>query len=206
MYVLIPFAGMVMNNIILLSNNDNSKSLYTWLLSKGYSVTLLSDPVTVDTVTALSPDLVISYNYRHIIKEDVIDLLGNKIINLHTSYLPWNKGSSPNIWSFIDDTPKGVTIHRLEKGLDTGKIIVQKECTFNEDTDTLASSYDKLNSEIVALLKDNLDIIMAGEYQLKDQEGKGTYHRTSDLKALLGGRTIDYSMTIRQFREFITHA
>ncbi len=110
--------------LLLLSNNDNIKTLYGWLMEKGNDVTLYHDPITVDAINHIKPELIISFNYQHIVKEDVINLLGDKIINMHTSYLPWNKGASPNMWSFIDDTPKGVTIHRLEKGLDTGKIII----------------------------------------------------------------------------------
>ena len=189
--------------VLLLSNNDNIELLRELLVEKGNDVTVYHDPITVDLIRDRKPEIVISFNYRHIVKEDVIDLLGNRIINLHTSYLPWNKGASPNLWSFIEDTPRGVTIHRLEKGLDTGKIILQKELTFDEDVETLSSSYAKLSEEIVKLLVDNWEMIATGSYEPKDQIGKGSYHRTSDLKALLNGRSIDYSMTIREFKKFI---
>ena len=192
--------------VLILSNNDNAEILCYRLTEMGNEVMMYHDPVSVDVIESLDPGLVISFNYRHIVKSDVIDLLGDRIINMHTSLLPWNKGASPNIWSFIDDTPKGVTIHRLEKGLDTGKIIVQKELTFDEDTETLASTYSGLNEEIVKLLLDNWDMISSGDYELKDQVGEGSYHRTSDLKALLAGREIDYSMTIREFKFFIKEA
>lgn len=189
--------------IILLSNNDSIKTLYDWLVEKGNDVTLYHDPITVDVVNKLDPELVISFNYQHIVKEDVINRLGYRIINMHTSFLPWNKGASPNIWSFIEDTPKGVTIHRLEKGLDTGKIIIQKELKFDENTETLSTTYIKLNEEIVQLLIDNWEMISTGNYELKDQDGKGSYHRISDLEALLKGKQINYSMTIKEFKEFI---
>ncbi|MCM1027508.1 MAG: formyl transferase [Roseburia sp.] len=192
-----------MKRIMLLSNNANAEALFNWLEKKGYEVSLFHDPLTLEILDQYKPEFVISYNYRYLVKEEVIGRLGNRIINLHTSYLPWNKGSSPNLWSFIDDTPKGVTIHRLEKGLDKGKIIVQKECRFDEDTETLASTYAKLNAEIVQLLKDNWDRIISGEYELKEAEGAGSYHRTADLEALLGGRKIDYSMTVSEFKKFL---
>ncbi|MDE6314405.1 MAG: formyl transferase [Lachnospiraceae bacterium] len=189
--------------IMLLSNNGNVKSLYEWLVEKGNDVTLYHDPITVEVVDEINPEIVISYNYQYIVKEDVINRLGDSIINMHTSYLPWNKGASPNIWSFRDDTPKGVTIHRLEKGLDTGKIIIQKELSFDENIETLSSTYSKLNEEIVKLLMNNWEMISSGNYTLKDQEGKGSYHRTSDLEAILKGKHIDYSMSIKEFKSFI---
>lgn len=189
-----------MNKILLLSNNENAKGLFTWLQNKGYTVILWSEKISVDFLKENEPDFVISYNYSHIIKEDVIDMVQDRIINLHTSYLPWNKGASPNLWSFIDNTPKGVTIHRLEKGLDTGKIILQKELFFDEEVETLASTYETLNEEIVKLLEDNWELFETGRFELKDQIGEGTYHRRADLTALLNGREIDYSMTVSEFK------
>ncbi len=192
-----------MNKILLLSNNDKVKPVYEWL-NERYDVTLFHEPLSVDIITAISPDLVISYNYHHIVREDVLSLMGDRIINMHISYLPWNKGADPNIWSFIDDTPKGVTIHRMEKGCDTGKIIFQKQITFDESRETLHSTYTKLHEEIVELLIGNWDDIRTFNYTLKDQDCPGSSHRRSDLVTLLKGRQIDYSMTIKEFKEFIS--
>jgi methionyl-tRNA formyltransferase len=188
--------------ILLLSNNDNVKLLKD-RLDKDYEVVLYHDKITSEYINKLNPDIVISYNYSHIVKEDVIDLLGDRIINLHCSLLPWNKGASPNIWSFIENTPKGVTIHVLEKGLDTGRILLQEEVSFDEDAETLATSYNKLQETIVDLLCSNLEDILAGNIVPTMQKGEGSYHRTSDLKALLNGREIDYNMTITEFKKFI---
>ncbi len=181
-----------MSRVLLLSRNENVKKLYDWLADNGNDVTLWRDRITVATIEEVKPELVVSYNYPYIVKEDVIDMLGDKIINMHTSLLPWNKGASPNIWSFIDDTPKGVTIHRLEKGLDTGKILFQKELFFDEDTETLATSYEKLNDAIVQLFIENWDKRKTVDYTLLNHEGKGSYHRTADLDAILNGKHIDY--------------
>jgi methionyl-tRNA formyltransferase len=191
--------------IILLSNNENIKPLYDWLIEIGNEVTLYHEPLNLKLIDNINPELVISFNYQHIIKEEVINRLNKKIINMHISYLPWNKGASPNIWSFIDDTPKGVTIHVLEEGLDTGKIIIQKELYFDEITETLFSTYSKLNNEIIKLLQDNWEMISTKNYTPKIQEGKGSYHRKSDLAAILKGKIINYSMTIKEFKSFIAN-
>ncbi len=188
--------------ILLLSNNENVKQLKD-KLDRNYEVVLYHDKLTPEYVKELDPEIVISYNYSHIVKEDVIDLLGDRIINLHCSLLPWNKGASPNIWSFIEDTPKGVTIHILEKGLDTGRLLLQEEVSFDEDKETLASSYNKLQDTIVDLLITNFDDILAGNIVPTNQKGEGSYHRTSDLRALLNGKEIDYNMTIKEFKDFI---
>ena len=66
---------------------------------------------------------------------------------MHISLLPWNRGYHPNIWSFLEDTPKGVTIHYINEGIDTGDIIVQKEIVIDEDKETLKSSYEILHEK-----------------------------------------------------------
>lgn len=83
--------------------------------------------LTAEMVEQLAPSFVVSFNYRYLIPEEVLKLLPGKVINLHTSLLPYNRGSAPNFFSFLEDTPKGVTIHRVDSGLDTGDILCQKE-------------------------------------------------------------------------------
>lgn len=108
----------------------------------------------------------------------MINLFNGNAINLHISYLPYNRGADPNFWSFVENSKKGVTIHLLDKGLDTGDIIVQKEIKFDKD-ETLASSYKKLNLEIQNLFIKNWDLIKTKSYTPKKQSG-GTYHRSKD--------------------------
>jgi methionyl-tRNA formyltransferase len=43
------------------------------------------------------------------------------------SYLPFNRGAHPNFWSFIEKTQAGVSIHKINKGIDTGNIILRKK-------------------------------------------------------------------------------
>jgi len=188
-----------MGTIILLSNNVNSLSLLKWLEQRA-NVIYYNDRLSVDIVEQIKPDLVISYNYRFIIKTDVIVALRGKIINLHISLLPWNRGSSPNLWSIIDNTPKGVTIHILDEGLDTGDILFQRELFFDENKETLSSSYEKLNSEIVKLLQDNWRCIWHKKWQPSPQGKGGSCHNMKDLQDFLNGRTFSYDMTIAEFK------
>ena len=116
----------------------------------------------------------------------------DRIINLHISLLPWNRGFSPNIWSFIDDTPKGVTIHCVSEGLDEGDVLFQKEVEFDEKKESFASSYEKLNAVLVELFKRNWKHIFDGSFlsYRKKQIGKGSSHSIADLKELR--QTIDF--------------
>lgn len=92
-----------------------------------------------------------------------------QIFNLHISLLPYNREASPNFFSFIENTPKGVTIHQIDEVLDTGPILAQKELFFDESKETFASSYEKLILEIQMLFKENWSSISDKNYQLYAQ-------------------------------------
>ncbi|XVK27651.1 formyltransferase family protein [Pectinatus frisingensis] len=144
----------------------------------------------------ISPDIIISYNYKYIIDKNIITYMKNNIVNLHISYLPWNKGSNPNFWSFIDDTPKGVSIHLIDDTLDTGVILFQKKVFFNEKNETLRTSYEKLHLEIKALFKKNWEKIKNGDYVIKNQTPGGSYHDIKEYEKFIGDTEIDYDEPI----------
>jgi methionyl-tRNA formyltransferase len=125
-------------------------------------------------------DWVISYGYKYILKKEIINRAKNPILNLHISYLPFNRGADPNFWSWIENTPKGVTIHYIDEGIDTGDILIQKEIIFNKE-ETLTSSYKKLKEEIEILFIENFDNIIKGIILPKKQKEIGTIHFKKDL-------------------------
>ena len=144
-----------------------------------------SEPIDVELLKKYSIDIAVSYLFRHIIKKSSIDYLNGKIINLHISFLPWNRGADPNLWSFLENTPKGVSIHYVDEGLDTGDIIAQEGVRMDIDSETLASTYEILNSEILELFKIQWPLIMRGECSRKKQAPGGTYHCLKDKQAYM---------------------
>ena len=191
--------------VILLTNNRNSIRLFRWLEQR-VPTQLYSDALALDMLEGCRPSLVVSYNYTHIVSEKILSFMKGNIINLHISYLPWNRGAYPNLWSFLEDTPKGVTIHRMEKGLDTGAILYQREMFFDETKETLASSHRKLNEEIVRLFQEHWTEIREGTYPITPQQGKGSYHALKDMKELLRKRKIerlDWNMTVKDFKRLM---
>lgn len=113
-------------------------------------------------------DFVVSYGYRHIFRP----LPPIPAINLHISLLPWNRGADPNLWSWLEDTPKGVTIHWIDEGIDTGAIITQ-ENVFLGTSLTLASTYALLQDHIVELFR------LWWRY-IKNQQPEGTKQHPYD--------------------------
>jgi methionyl-tRNA formyltransferase len=103
-------------------------------------------------------DLIISFGFRKIISENIIKKLKKKIINIHLSYLPFNRGAHPNFWSFIENTPAGVSIHEIDKGIDSGNIIFRKKIYFNtglKKFSTFKKNYNYLFLKSEKLYKNN---------------------------------------------------
>lgn len=178
------FSFMGKGKILFLSNNENANAVYEWLCRKEGADNVLhfSNKLSLPLIEALEPSYIISFNYKHLVGKDVLNYMNGRVINLHASYLPYNRGSSPNFFSFVEDTPKGVTIHQMEAGLDTGAIYAQREIVFNEEVETFASSYERLILEMETLFKENWEAIKLGKIVPSKQRGAGTYHTMKDLE------------------------
>ncbi len=187
--------------ILFATNNDNTEDLFRWLAAREEKVYKITNKLTPRMVRELEPAFLVSFNYRHIISGEVLDMLAGRAINLHTSLLPYNRGSSPNFFSFLEDTPKGVTIHLLDRGLDTGDILCRKEVFFDEKEETFASSYDRLLEELKSLFRDNWDLIREGRLQPVKQEGEGSCHRLKELEAVREQTPFDWNDKIADFKE-----
>jgi methionyl-tRNA formyltransferase len=142
------------------------------------------EKLTLESKILTDIEFIISYGYRHILKEDVLNKFPKKVINLHISLLPWNRGADPNLWSFLENTPKGVTIHYIDPGLDTGEILVQEEIKFNNN-ETLKTSYEKLTVKIEELLRNNWGEIRTGEIKGRSQPSGGSCHKLKDKEPYL---------------------
>lgn len=145
-------------------------------------------------------DLVICFGYKKILSKETIQKLNCPIINLHISYLPYNRGAHPNFWSFYENTPSGVTIHLIDEGIDTGPIIIQKYVFFNNDHDTFKKTYDVLINEIEKLFIDNLELILNKQWILKKQSGEGSHHYLSDLPTNFSGWNSNINFEISRLR------
>lgn len=133
---------------------------------------------------AMTCDFLVSYGYRYILKPDVLNCFPARAINLHISYLPWNRGADPNLWSWVEDTPKGVTIHHIDEGIDTGDIITQKLVAFSGE-ETLANSYDRLHAEMVATFIETWPCIRNGSASRSRQGVGGSFHSSKDKRRIV---------------------
>ena len=177
-----------MNILLLVGDNEvQYSSIRNFLVSRGHAVKIESGFVDADYIFTFEYDFLISYGYRHKITREVLDMFFQWArINLHISLLPWCGGADPNLWSWLEDTPKGVTIHCLNEGIDTGDILLQVEKSFPDRLhQTLATSYSELHRTLLVLFKQNWKELQNGSIIPRKQEGIGTFHRSADKEPYL---------------------
>lgn len=169
-------------NVLILSQRHNS--IGPIIQAQGDTVQYATGPITADDFIGSPIDFIISYGYRHIIKEPILSAFRGRLINLHISLLPWNKGADPNFWSFFDGTPKGVTIHQMDKGIDTGSVLAASEVVMRYD-ETLATSYHRLHAAMNKMFCDYWLAISRGCVEPKPQSEAGSYHHSKESKFLM---------------------
>jgi len=118
----------------------------------------------------IHPDAIIVVGYGRIIPQWMIDLprLGN--INLHASWLPKYRGAAPIQWAIArGESMTGVTTMRIDAGLDTGDILLQKEVSIAPDdtAETLAPRLAAIGAE---LMLETLQRLAAGTVHPRQQD------------------------------------
>jgi methionyl-tRNA formyltransferase len=141
----------------------------------------LNDKFVRNSIRSLKPDLGLSIMFGYILDPQFIEYFPSGIINLHPSYLPYNRGQYPNAWSIIENTPAGVTLHYIDSGIDTGDIIAQMKVDV-DPVDTGKSLYHKLEQAGVELFKKTWPLIERKRVlNLKQSKDEGTFHCTEDI-------------------------
>jgi methionyl-tRNA formyltransferase len=171
----------MLNKVLFLS--DGNYSIHKFLLEAGLDVDCSTQPVT----DLSKYDLVLSFGYRHLIPQSVLETAKRDPLNLHISLLPYNRGAHPNFWAHYDGTPSGVTIHLIDTGIDTGKIVFQKRVIFLPTQITFRQRYNFLIHSIENLFMHNFLKIINNNFETFDQKGAGTFHLKSDLPAMFKG-------------------
>ncbi len=187
--------------ILGLYNNECALELFDWIEKQGHEMILKTERLDSEWCKKQEFDLTISYTYRYILSEENLDALGKSVVNIHNSYLPWNRGADPNIWSIVDETPRGVTIHFMDSELDKGYIIAQ-EIVIDESDETLSSSYYNLDKAAKKLFKKIFQYYDFWPMMKKKCIGRGSYHSLKDgeeIKSIIDS----YDMKISEFKTLL---
>lgn len=187
--------------ILCLYNNDCAVELFEWLKEQGHETIYNSEKLKAQWCREQKFDLAVSYTYRYILTKEMLLSLNNNVVNIHNSYLPWNRGADPNIWSIVDNTPRGVTLHYMDDTLDKGSIIAQK-LVGKKAEETLQSTYEELDKAAKELFKEAFLFYNDWPEMKKIPLGRGSYHSLKDgerFKSIID----TYTLTVSKFKERI---
>lgn len=154
----------------------------------------LHQDATLSAIKELAPEIGVSAFFGYILREPFIEGFPHGLVNIHPSFLPHNRGAHPNAWSIIDGTPAGVTVHFIDRGVDTGDIIAQAPEPVLP-TDTGETLYRRLEKRCVQLFTETWPAIRLGNVARTPQDpAAGSVHRAGELAEV--GR-IDRDRTYR---------
>jgi methionyl-tRNA formyltransferase len=118
--------------------------------------------VSKDALRALQPDLMVVVAYGLILPQSVLDIPRHGCWNVHASLLPRWRGAAP-IQRAIEagDAETGVCLMQMEKGLDTGPVLLEQRLPIGAD-DTGGKLHDRLAELGAQVLRDGLGLLRAG--------------------------------------------
>ncbi len=105
-----------------------------------------------DQLLSIHPDAIIVVGYGRIIPQWMIDLPRLGILNLHASLLPRYRGAAPIQWAIANgECVTGVTTMRIDAGLDTGDILMQREIpvALEDTSETLGPKLASIGAELL---------------------------------------------------------
>jgi methionyl-tRNA formyltransferase len=169
--------------VIFLGVNDIGLRIYEWLCQRDHveMIAMLTEQNQLDLIQKQEPDLVVSVGFDYLVPSEVLDVPSEGALNLHPSFLPYNRGKSPNVWPLIEGTPAGVTLHYMNTEFDTGDIIAQRKVE-TDFSDTGKELHERLEEAQFDLITDVWPEIEAGEIERTPQEDSaGNYHSKADF-------------------------
>jgi methionyl-tRNA formyltransferase len=155
----------------------------------------LKDATVQAEITRIEPDAIVVVAYGHIIPPWMIELPRFGCVNLHASLLPRYRGAAPIAWAIIrGERITGATTMKIDRGLDTGDILLQQEMEIRED-DTTETLSERLSILGAGLMVETLRRLERGEIHPRPQD-----HAATTLAPMLkkeDGR-IDWSLTAEE--------
>ncbi len=105
----------------------------------------INDIESIDKIRSINPDFIVVVAYGQILRKDILQIPKYGCYNVHASLLPKYRGAAPINWVIINgEKETGVTIMEMERGLDSGDIVLCKSIPINSDDDA-PSIHDKLS-------------------------------------------------------------
>lgn len=130
----------------------------------------------INNIKLWNPNIIIVVAYGQILGSEILNITQHGCLNVHASLLPRWRGAAPIQAAILNGDPEtGVTIMKMDPGMDTGPILKQSRIQIQPD-DTGGSLSMRLSEMGAELLVKTLDSYLRGEISLKPQdEKKATY-------------------------------
>lgn len=123
-----------------------------------------------------APDLIVSNYFNQVIRRPILDIPPRGIINMHPALLPRNRGLMPCFWAMaVGDASTGATVHWVDEGLDTGRVLLQDTIAI-EPGETVLSLSQRCSECGAELLLRCIDELRGGALAGHEQaESERTY-------------------------------
>ena len=132
-------------------------------------------PEFVEVLRDLKPDVIVVVAFGQLLPESILTLPKFGCVNVHASLLPRYRGAAPIQWAVINgDEETGVTTMQMDKGLDTGDILMVKKYRLLPE-ETGGSLFDRLSILGAELLTDTLKGLEEGTVTGVKQQGESDY-------------------------------
>ena len=133
-------------------------------------------PEAVEYLRALAPEAMVVVGYGQIIPQSIIDIPPLGILNVHASLLPKYRGAGPIQWAILNgETRTGVTIMRIDAGLDTGDMLLKAETDIGAEENAIELGR-RLAGMGAGLLVEALEGLAAGKITPEKQDNaQATY-------------------------------
>ncbi len=136
---------------------------------------------------SLGADLAIVVAYGKILPEEFLNAPKYGCINMHASLLPKLRGAAPIQWSIINGEKRsGVTAMQMDKGLDTGDILLSESVEIRDD-ETAQELHDELSVLGAQVMRKTLSVLQRGELSpVRQDDSQSTYAPilTKELSAI----------------------
>ena len=134
------------------------------------------DETFIAELRSLQPDLIAVAAFGQILPKSILDLPPHGCLNVHTSLLPKYRGAAPIQWAIANgDAETGVTIMKMDVGMDTGDILTQRTTPIKGE-DNSQTLHDRLAQIGAALLVETIRDYVAGKITPRPQDAALATH------------------------------
>jgi methionyl-tRNA formyltransferase len=160
----------------------------------------LKDPQALARLAAARPEAIVTAAYGLLLPQPVLDLAAHGALNVHASLLPRWRGAAPIQRALLaGDRETGITIIRMDAGLDTGPVLAQRALAIRDEDDA-QSLHDRLAALGADLMAAVLEGVAMGNARAEPQPATGA---TYAAKIQVSETSLDWSKPARELERAV---